>query len=162
MSLHPLAREEYPILARLWQLYRHDLSEFRGSMPDAEGRFTVGHLPRYAEPEPDRIAYLIRADQDLAGFVFVRGITGPPRTIAEFFVVRAARRRGVGEAAARSAFASHPGPCEVAFQEENPTAARFWRRVIGDVSGGAYREERRPVPDKPHLPPDTWLLFTTT
>jgi predicted acetyltransferase len=160
MPLHPLAREEYPILARLWQLYRHDLSEFRGSLPDDEGRFTEGHLPMYAELDPDRIAYLIRSDGALAGFVFVRGLTGPARTIAEFFVVRAARRHGLGEAAARSAFARHPGPWEVAFQEENPAAARFWRRVIGDVSGGAYREERREVPDKPHLPPDTWVLFT--
>ena len=160
MSLHPLAREEYPILARLWQLYRHDLSEFRGSMPDADGWFSAGHLPRYAEPDPDRTAFLIRSDGDLAGFVFLRGLTRPPRIIAEFFVVRAARRHGLGEAAARAAFSRHPGPWEVAFQEENPAAARLWRRVIRDVTGGAFREERRAVPDKPHLPPDTWLLFT--
>jgi predicted acetyltransferase len=163
MVLHPLAREEYPIVPRLWQLYRHDLSEFRGSLPDAQGRYTDGYMPRYLtlQPDPDRTAYLIRWSGAPAGFVFVRGLTGPARMIAEFFVVRAVRRQGVGEAAARAAFGRHPGPWEVAFQEENPAAARLWRRVVGDVSDRAYREERRPVPDKPHLPPDTWLRFTT-
>lgn len=161
--LHPLAREEYPIVPRLWQLYRHDMSEFRGSLPDARGRYTEGHMPEYLtpRPDPDRLAYLIRWSGAPVGFVFVRGRTGLVRMIAEFFVVRAARRQGVGEAAARAAFGAHPGPWEVAFQEENPSAARLWRRVVADVSAGRYREERRPVPDKPHLPPDTWLSFTT-
>jgi hypothetical protein len=27
--------------------------------------------------------------------------------------------------------------------------------------GAAWREEWRPVPDKPHIPPDHWLLFET-
>jgi predicted acetyltransferase len=159
VMLHPLAPDQFPVLERLWQLYRHDLSEFRGSMPDEDGRYTPGRVPDYREPDPDRAASLIRHDGRPAGFVLLRGLVSGPHLMAEFFVVRAARRRGVGEAAARAAFAAHPGSWAVPFQEENPAAARFWRRIVASVSRGSFSEQRRPVPDKPHLPPDVWLLF---
>jgi hypothetical protein len=54
----------------------------------------------------------------------------------------------------------HPGRWEIAFQEENPGAARFWRGIATELAGDAYQEERRPVPGKPHIPPDVWLTFT--
>jgi predicted acetyltransferase len=81
--------------------------------------------------------------------------------MGEFFVVRAARRGGVGHAAALEAIRRHPGRWEIAFQEENPKAARFWRRVATEVVGDAWTTEARPVPDKPHIPPDTWLFLRT-
>jgi predicted acetyltransferase len=162
MTLRPLAPDQFRVLERLWQLYRHDLSEFRGSMPDEDGLYTPGHLPDYREPDPDRSASLIRHDGRPAGFVLLRGLVSGPHLMAEFFVVRAARRRRVGEAAARAAFAAHPGAWAVPFQDENPAAARFWRRVVPDAAArSSIREERRPVPGKPHLPPDVWLLFDT-
>jgi predicted acetyltransferase len=161
VSLAPVGAGQWPVVERLWQLYRHDLSEFRGSMPGDDGLFTPGRLPTYVDdPDPDRCGYLIRSGPAVAGFVLVRGLTAEPRTLVEFFVVRAARRRGVGHAAATQVLRAHPGRWEIAFQEENPTAARFWRRFAVDLVGSVYREERRPVPGKPHIPPDTWLLLT--
>ena len=55
---------------------------------------------------------------------------------------------------------AHPGPWEIAFQEENVRAARFWRRLGAEVLAGAA-EELRPVPDKPYIPPDVWLTGST-
>jgi hypothetical protein len=45
---------------------------------------------------------------------------------------------------------------EIAFQQDNATAARFWRRIADEVFG-AWTEEPRPVPDKPDVPPDHWI-----
>ena len=148
-----------PVVERLWQLYAHDLSEFRDTLPDDSGAFKPGRLPLYFE-DPDRQVHLVRQGKVPVGFAMVRGFATGPRVMGEFFVVRAVRRTGVGFAAATMLLDRHPGAWEIAFQEENPGAAAFWRRVGRHVAGGGrrVREERRPVPNKPHVPPDTWLL----
>ena len=82
--------------------------------------------------------------------------------LGESFVVRAVRRLGVGRTAALHTLAGHGGRWEVAFQEENHGAARFWRRVADDAVselGARTREQLRPVPGKPQVPPDTWLVL---
>jgi predicted acetyltransferase len=80
--------------------------------------------------------------------------------MGEFFVVRAARREGVGHAAAMGVFQLYPGRWEIPFQEENPAAAVFWRRVATDAVGPGWTLESRPVPGKPHIPPDSWIMLT--
>lgn len=156
-SLQPVSPAQRPLLERLWQLYAHDLSQFRGSMPDGDGLFRSGRLPLYFE-DPDRTVHLIAAADEPAGFAMVRRLDDGTRVLGEFFVVRAARRRGIGRAAALELLRAHPGSWQIAFQEENPDAARFWREVA--AAAGPHHEERRPVPGKPELPPDTWLLLT--
>jgi predicted acetyltransferase len=154
--LQPITLRHRPTVSRLWQLYQHDLSEFRGTKPDARGRFKTDRLRRYLS-DADRTGYLFRQGPHLAGFALVRGIGGPLRVMGEFFVVRAARRQRVGHDAAVAVMQRHPGTWEIAFQEDNIGAARFWREL---ASGRPHREERRPVPDKPEVPPDTWLILT--
>lgn len=151
IHLRSIGDEERPVLERLWQLYRHDLSEFRDSYPNADGLFKA--MPANVS------GYFIDSDPGLAGFVLLGG--EDPRKIAEFFVVRSYRRQGVGQETALEVLRRHPGRWEIAFQEQNPKAARFWRRIAAEVAGeGGYREERRPVPGKPHIPPDVWLTLT--
>ena len=51
----------------------------------------------------------------------------------------------------------HPGPWAVAFQDANPAAVHFWRRVATEVAGDAWTEERRAVAGRPDLPPDVGI-----
>ena len=88
----------------------------------------------------------------------MRGLTGRTR-LSGFFVVRGMRRRGIGLRAVRELLAQHPGPWQVAFQDDNTAAVTFWRRVATAVAGDAWTEERRPVPGKAELPPDIWISF---
>lgn len=159
-SVGLVARELGPALERLWQLYAHDLSEFRGSMPDGEGLFPSARLRSFFD-DPDRRGYLIYRDGSLAGFALVQGLSGQLLVMGEFFVVRAARRQRVGHAAAVQLLGRHAGRWGIAFQEDNAGAARFWRQVVTAVAGSAWEEERRPVPGKPDIAPDTWLLLST-
>lgn len=161
MSLEPIRAEHRPTVERLWQLYMHDLSEYRGILPDAEGLYRWGRLPLYFG-DPDRVGYLIRRGVDLAGFVLIRGLEADARVVGEFFVVRALRRQQVGRQAMRLVLERHSGQWEIPFQENNTGAARFWRAVASEEAGSAWTEERRPLPDKPALVPDTWVLLDTS
>lgn len=157
--LRVLQADDRPLIEQLWQLYRHDLSEARGSLPDRAGRYRLGYLPAYFEMDPDRTGYLMTLNDGPVGFVLVRGLLSGPLMIAEFFVVRACRRQGVGTAAAEALIRAHPGRWEIAFQLANRGAPEFWRRLAERVAPGRWSEERRPVPDKPQIPPDCWVMF---
>jgi predicted acetyltransferase len=159
LTVRPSTAETRSVVERLWQLYRHDLSEFRGMLPDADGAFHTRTLAPFLDDDADRGTYLFYSDASPVGFALVSGVTSEPRLLSEFFVVRAARRRGLGRAAVDELFTLHPGTWEIPFQEDNVAAARFWRRVASGVAGDTVREERRPVPGKPQLPPDVWITI---
>jgi predicted acetyltransferase/ADP-ribose pyrophosphatase YjhB (NUDIX family) len=151
--------DDGPLVEALWQLYQHDLSEFRHSAPGPDGRFASGRLPSY-DARDDRAAYLARLGTVPCGFALVRGLgDGRTRRMGEFFVTRSARGRGTAAAFAREVVRAHPGRWEIPFQNENPRAAAFWRRFAAATMTDVG-ERTIPVPGKEHLPHDVWLAGT--
>ncbi len=66
-----------------------------------------------------------------------------PRTdyrMAEFFIARPYRRRGVGRSAVRLVLDRFSGRWEIVEYLRNPGAVGFWRKVITDYTGGHYDE----------------------
>jgi hypothetical protein len=57
LTVRLVTAEQRPVLERLWQLYRHDLSELRGSLPDRDGLFHTRPLRPFLD-DPDLRAYL--------------------------------------------------------------------------------------------------------
>jgi predicted acetyltransferase len=168
LAMRPIIAEDRPVIERFWQLYRHDLSEFRGehdpsgflgTLPEEDGTFNASRLLPYLQENAHRAAYVFHIGVRPVGFALMCGLTSEPRLVTEFFVVRGARRQGVGRAAAQKLLALHPGAWEIPFQERNVVAARFWREVAASAGGHAVREERRPVPGKPQVPPDVWITI---
>lgn len=149
---------DLPVVERLWQLYSHDMSGVRGTLPNAEGVFEAGRLPTYFD-DADACGYLISHGDTPAGFAFVTRLADGTTAIGDFFVVRAARRKRVGYDVAGELLARHPGRWEIGFQAENDGAPEFWRRVAKDAVGDSWREELRPVPGKPHIPHDHFIVF---
>src|SRR6478735_1561217 len=138
LALRPILAEDRTVVERLWQLYRHDLSEFRGqhdpsgfreTLPMEDGTFNARGLLPYVQENADRAAYLFQIGARPVGFASICGLASEPRHVAEFFVVRGARRQGVGRAAVQKLLALHPGAWEIPFQEHNVAAACFWRGV---------------------------------
>lgn len=158
LRVDELVPDDWPLLERFWQLYQHDLSEFRHSAPDADGRFVDGHLAAYRERD-DRAGYLARLGDVPCGFALVAGMGRDQRLMGEFFVTRSARGRGTAAAFAREVLTRHPGRWAIPFQNENPRAAAFWRRLAADVLDDVA-EKSFGVPGKPHLPHDVWLSGT--
>jgi hypothetical protein len=96
VDVSPAGPQTWPLLEQLWQLYRHDLSEFRGSMPGPDGRFDTDKLSPYLGDDPDRAAFVLYLVRSPSGFALVRGLSGATRVMSEFFVVRAPRRVAPG------------------------------------------------------------------
>ena len=153
--------DDWPVIEALWQLYQHDLSEFRHSAPGPDGTFAPARLTSYAD-RADRTAYLARLGDVPCGFALVRGLAeGRTRRIGEFFVTRSARGRGVAGELALQVVTAHPGRWDIPFQNENARAAAFWRRFAAQTMTGVS-ERTIPVPGKEHLPDDVWLYGTVS
>jgi predicted acetyltransferase len=127
--------------------------------PEVDGKFHTRALDAYGD-DSDRRCLMVQRDDLPVGFVLVVGLNRRVRSIGEFFIVRSWRRQGIGRQEARDVFHRFPGPWEVAFQEENPGAARFWRHVADHVAPGRWTEERRQDPTKSFIPPDVWISLT--
>ena len=119
--------EDKSVVRQLMELYLYDFSEFVDADLDPHGYFGYQYLDNYWT-EPDRKPFLFRATGKWAGFALVRG--GAPHDMAEFFVMRKYRRRGVGIVAARDLFARFPGDWQVRQMAANAGATTFWRRAI--------------------------------
>jgi predicted acetyltransferase len=131
----PAAAEEEPVLANLLELYAHDFSEIIDLRLRPDGRFGCPELSRYWQEE-GRFPFLVRVGGFLAGFALVaKGsrVSGDPRVwdMAEFFVVRGYRKRGIGAAAAREIWRRFPGAWEVRVMEDNHPARAFWSAAAG-------------------------------
>ena len=135
----PADADQAPIIANLFQLYAHDFSEFADVPIGPDGRFAYPPLPLYWR-EPHRFPFLIKAGGELAGFALVqRGsqLTGAADVwdVAEFFVLRAWRRHGVGARAADALWRRMPGLWEVRVGERNTGAQGFWQRAVQQHTG---------------------------
>lgn len=159
VSVRLASDADRPVVERLWLMFSHDMSEFQGQLPGPDGSFRSGRL-QSAFDDADWAPYLLTRDEGPVGFAFVRALSGPARVLNSFFVVRGVRRTGIGLGAVARVLARHPGPWEVAFQDANAAAVRFWRRVAAESCGSAWTEEHRPIPGRPEATPDAWISFT--
>ncbi|GAA0589008.1 GNAT family N-acetyltransferase [Kribbella sandramycini] len=147
------------LLERLYLMFRHDLSEFQGQLPRPDGTYRSEWLESALTGDPEWAGYVFHLGENPIGYCLMRALQQPVHVLNSFFVVRPVRRGGLGLRAVREVLAHHPGPCEIAFQDNNETAVRFWRRVAAAVAGDAWTEEHRPVGGRPDAPPDTWISF---
>ncbi|MFM2417910.1 MAG: hypothetical protein RL385_2633 [Pseudomonadota bacterium] len=141
LALVPLGPHDAVLLSHLLELYIHDLSAvFTQVKLGDDGRFGYPALSQFVAGTDGRHAYLLREAGSLAGFVLVQ--RGSPasadpnvRDIAEFFVLRSFRGRGLGRAAAELLWDTLPGPWVIRAAQKNAPAVRFWREVVGRYAG---------------------------
>lgn len=98
--------------------------------------------------DADKRAFLIRVDQEIAGFVLINqsGLFAETTwNMGEFFVLAKFQNKGIGMQIATHVWNMHSGQWEVSVIPENKNAANFWRRVISEYSCGAYAESLQHV-----------------
>jgi predicted acetyltransferase len=137
VSVADAERGQTPVIQNLMQLYTHDFSEFwagtsRGDLNE-HGLFDAYPLDEYWS-KANWAAMLIWCNRVLAGFCLVNDRThsglSAHRNMAEFFILRKYRGRGVGRLAAEMVFSRQPGLWEVAVARKNAHAREFWRKSI--------------------------------
>ena len=146
IELVPAAPDQQAVLANLLELYAHDFSEFHEIELGTDGRFGYKDLPLYWH-DPGRRPFLVRADGRLAGLVLVKKgseLSGDQTVwdMAEFFIVRRYRRRGIGTCVAHEVWRRFPGCWEVRIMESNRSAHVFWARAIAAFVGETIAPRR--------------------
>ncbi|MDA0788195.1 MAG: GNAT family N-acetyltransferase [Proteobacteria bacterium] len=145
VEVRPASEQDRPVLDRLLQYYLHDFSEFDQTVrSDHTGRFAYPYLEFYWR-DPDRFAFLIWYAGQLAGLALVRKETDPGNgeritELAEFFILRALRRGGVGRLAAQQLWGRFPGRWRVEVSAGNAVGYQFWGRVVQEATDGRYSQ----------------------
>lgn len=142
------------MLLALWQIYMKDLAEFRNFEVQSDGRYRDDRLRTYLSYE-NHWAYLIRCEDEIAGFSLVRKSKPDTFVIGEFFILSKFRRSGVGRSAVVKILAEFKGNWEIPFQIENSRAVVFWRQTIKHLGYQATEVE------SPEAPSDLLLVFTS-
>jgi predicted acetyltransferase len=135
--------EHRQVISNLLQFYMYDFSEYTGHDVDGFGLFGFyPDLDMYWMDE-NRFPYIIKQDGNYIGFVFVRLVVDGERnyfSIAEFFILRKYRRKGIGWRVAKEILDLHRGQWEIFQMESNKSAQAFWRTVILDYTMGQFSE----------------------
>jgi predicted acetyltransferase len=137
--LEPIPAERAFVLANLFELYVYDFSEQLPIELKPSGRFE-SQIDECWWSRSDHFPFFIRRGESLLGFALVRQgsrVTAATDVldVAEFFVVRGARGRGVGRRAAHALFTALPGRWEIRVRETNVAAIRFWQGVANSWLG---------------------------
>ena len=139
-TLLPTRPEERALLERLGELYLYDFTGFAPWDVGEDGLFDREGWARGLWADPRHTALLLRVGGKPAGFAIVSDqspFAPGTRTwyMAEYFVMRRYRRRGIGAAVACEVFDRFPGTWHVLQMHDNARAQAFWRRVIGEYLG---------------------------
>jgi len=160
IELIEAAVEDKPVVQNLLELCEHDLSEFGGWDVTDHGLFGYHYLDHYWS-EAGRYPFLVRVGGRLAGLALIRDVQEQGAVVhvmAEFFVLRKYRRQGVGRGLALLLFDRFPGRWRVEQIPGNDPALAFWRKVIGEYTGGRFAELD---PDAPSELGGTGQVFET-
>lgn len=143
ITLSIASLDEKSILRHLLELYSYEFSEFDHSDVDNHGLYGYNYLDNYWT-EAGRYPFMIRIDNNLAGFVLVRTITEPDNnqyfSIAEFFIMKKYRKSGAGRNVAFQIFDRFHGSWQVAEIEENKPSQAFWRKIISEYTNENFTE----------------------
>ncbi len=128
---------ERSTLERLLELYLYEFSSWENTDVNQHGLYGYPYLDYYFT-EPKRFAYFIKVDGNLAGFAMVCDYcyvrNDDAFFMAEFFILKKYRNKGIGKLSAIEVIKKHPGSWELTVHPKNTGSHSFWHSVIQAVS----------------------------
>lgn len=151
IQLIPASLKDHPVIQNMGRFYVYDMSEYLGQEKDWEipkdGLYECIDFKKYWKTD-DAFPFLIRYDNELAGFVIIDKNGSDLKidfNMAQFFILRKFKNKGVGRYVAYQCFDKFCGTWEVMVIPGNEGAYRFWRSIIKDYSGNNFEEYTREV-----------------
>lgn len=140
--LKPVGIDDKEILRNLLEKYDYEFSQWDKRDVNKLGLYGYQYLDYYWT-EPNRYAYFILADDQLAGFAMVNDFPEAPDkatdyALSEFFVMYKYRRMGVGRSAAQQIFNRFRGRWQLKRHPKNQPSVVFWDNVIDTYTQGHY------------------------
>lgn len=132
--------QHYEVMQNLSRLYTYDLSDIavrlNGYQCDEKGQYSESVREYFEDPNFD--CYLLKVKEEWAGFAVVKkkiqieslDHESQMSQMAEFFIVRKFRRKGVATVAVFRIFDTYPGKWVVDVWPENRAACSFWSSAI--------------------------------
>jgi len=148
-------KETERVIKNLYPLYLYDLAEIYGNLPNEYGIFEEGSIKTLAEQyelqniwfeKPGILyPYIILVDSKPAGFALISTKQFTPKStdyyLYEFFLLRPYRGIGIAEEGAKQVFRRFKGKWALyTSHENNERGIGFWRKVLGNHTGGDYEE----------------------
>jgi len=139
VSLRQVRQEDKVLLFNLLQKMLCEMTNYYDDDIDSEGNFEYRYFENYfSGAEPDRLAFLIEADNKVAGFLMVNSHSylsqTPDHVLAEFFVLPMFRKKHVARDAVSLLFRQLPGAWEIKYHTRNLPAARLWNQAAKPYS----------------------------
>lgn len=129
---------EKPILRNLMEYYEYDFSIYTQRDVNSSGTFEYKYLDNYWT-EQNRFPFFIILDKKLIGFALIRKIESDNYfSVAEFFILKKYRRKGLGLIVANKLFDMFSGTWKVHQHKDNLIAQKFWEKVINLYTKGNY------------------------
>lgn len=128
--------DEKNVLKNLWNLYAHDMSDYRETIEiNEDGSFPFPDIDLYFSKSYLH-PLLIRVNGKIAGFIL---ISEPPYFkykvdygIEEFFILRKYRRNGVGSAVINRIFDMYKGKYWYIILEKNQASRNLFKKILNN------------------------------
>jgi ribosomal-protein-alanine N-acetyltransferase len=148
IKLTPSSLSDYPIIQNMARFYVYDISEYMGWGIPEDGLYECIDFKKYWEDE-NASPFFIHYKEELAGFVIIDKRGSRPETdfnMAQFFILRKFKNKGIGRLAASVCFDQFKGHWEVMVLPENTGAYNFWKSTITHYTHNNFQEENKPIP----------------
>lgn len=151
VQLIPAALDTYPLIQNMGRFYVYDMSEYLGfqhgwAIPK-DGLYECIDFKKYWQVD-DAFPFLIYYANELAGFAIIDKKGSEPKidfNMAQFFILRKFKGKGIGRYVAKQCFNKFQGIWEVMVIPSNEGAYHFWRSVIRDYTDNKFVEYSREI-----------------
>ena len=164
-TLIPATIADHPTIQNLGRFYAYDLSRYCGFgsedwwMP-SNGLYECLDFKQFFD-NPQHKVFIIRIGKELVGFAIVTKGTDPVDWfVEEFYVIAKYQGKGVAKAVINQIWSMMKGNWEISVIPENIPALHFWRKVVGMITDGNFKEEVRSVDYDTYQPTRHFLSFS--
>ena len=163
IELKQVQQSDRDTLDDLLEKYNYEFSQYDKIPFGADGRYHYWPLDLYWT-EPNRAAYFIFVEGNLAGFAMINAHPECDRpldwAVAEFFVAYPYRRSGVGSRVMEMIFQRHRGVWHIKYHPANTGSVVFWNGIARRHAIGSI-EKLRGTEDYYDGTPSEVLVFET-